>query len=327
MTSSLTPGWIMARSRSRRGMYRSRTLTSVVPSVATIHRILVRRGLVNAQPQKRPKWSWRRFEAPAPNEWWQIDAMDWLIVAGIVTVFNIIDDHSRVVSRSRAVPKRRASEAWTTFCASAHGGDCPPGCCRTTGCVSRGKLRGFEVFFEAHLRDAGVRPDHRACLPPPDHRQSRTIPTDPQEVAPPTALWPSILAELQAQLDEFCANYNHQRPHQGIGRVTPLERWQASRRSTPADSRSITPHPDRRTEDVVCNHRQVSASIDTSSTSDAVATEPPPPSSPTTLRHRLHQHQLIRHLKIDPTRRYQPQATIADPTNPSILNCHRCPAT
>jgi hypothetical protein len=40
-----------------------------VPSVATIHRILERRGQIVAQPHKRPKSTWRRFEAPAPNEW------------------------------------------------------------------------------------------------------------------------------------------------------------------------------------------------------------------------------------------------------------------
>jgi transposase len=33
------------------------------PSVATVHRILVRRGLVVAQPRKRPKSSWRRFRS------------------------------------------------------------------------------------------------------------------------------------------------------------------------------------------------------------------------------------------------------------------------
>ena len=57
-----------------------------VPSVATVHRILVRRGLVVPEPSKRPKSSWRRFEAPAPNEWWQIDAMDWVIATGAVGV-------------------------------------------------------------------------------------------------------------------------------------------------------------------------------------------------------------------------------------------------
>ena len=33
------------------------------------------------QPEKRPKSSWQRFEASAPNEWWQIDSMDWVIAA------------------------------------------------------------------------------------------------------------------------------------------------------------------------------------------------------------------------------------------------------
>ena len=49
----------------------------VVPSVATIHRVLVRRGLVTPQPQKRPKVAWQRFEWPRPNEAWQIDATCW----------------------------------------------------------------------------------------------------------------------------------------------------------------------------------------------------------------------------------------------------------
>ena len=44
------------------------------PSVATIHRILVRRGMVTPQPAKRPKVAWKRFEWPRPNDAWQIDA-------------------------------------------------------------------------------------------------------------------------------------------------------------------------------------------------------------------------------------------------------------
>lgn len=39
----------------------------VVPSVATIWRVLCRRGHVVAQPQKRPRSSWRRFEATSPT--------------------------------------------------------------------------------------------------------------------------------------------------------------------------------------------------------------------------------------------------------------------
>ena len=44
-----------------------------VPSLSTIHRVLVRRGFVTPQPQKRPRSSWMRFESDLPNECWQSD--------------------------------------------------------------------------------------------------------------------------------------------------------------------------------------------------------------------------------------------------------------
>ena len=44
-----------------------------VPSVATILRVLTRRGFVTPQPQKRPRSSFIRFEAEMPNERWQAD--------------------------------------------------------------------------------------------------------------------------------------------------------------------------------------------------------------------------------------------------------------
>ena len=121
---------------------RRRPRPVVVPSVATIYRILVRRGLVEPAPRKRPKGSWKRFEAPAPNEYWQIDAMDWVIATGVVKVFNIIDDHSRVAVRSRAVSEATTVEAWTTFCQGSQQWGMPAGCCRTTGCVSLASSEG-----------------------------------------------------------------------------------------------------------------------------------------------------------------------------------------
>jgi len=52
-----------------------------VPSVATVHRVLVR-GMVTPQPQKRPKVVWQRFEWPRPNDAWQIDATCWALADG-----------------------------------------------------------------------------------------------------------------------------------------------------------------------------------------------------------------------------------------------------
>ncbi len=48
-----------------------------VPSTSTIRRILHAAGLVVPEPRKRPRSSWIRFEAAAPNEVWQSDFTHW----------------------------------------------------------------------------------------------------------------------------------------------------------------------------------------------------------------------------------------------------------
>jgi transposase InsO family protein len=206
-----------------------------VPSVASIHRILVRRGLVVPQPHKRPKGSWIRFEAPAPNEWWQIDATDWVIATGAVKVFNIIDDHSRVAIRCRAVMSASGEEAWQTFSEGAQTWGLPAGTLSDNGLCFSGRLRHIEVIFEARLRDAGVRPiTGRPFHPQTTGKVERFQQTLKKWLRRQRLA--ADLVELQAQLDEFCRIYNYERPHQGIGRVTPISRWQASPRSQPASA-------------------------------------------------------------------------------------------
>jgi transposase InsO family protein len=205
----------------------------LIPAVSTIHRIMVRRGLVTAQPHKRPKGVWHRFEAPAPNEWWQIDAMNWTIATGVVKVFNIIDDHSRVAVRSWACLDDTGDNAWATFSQGASEWGMPAGVLSDNGLSFSGKLRHCEVVFEARLRDAGIRPfTGRAFHPQTTGKVERFQQTLKKRLRKqPLA---GNIAELQAQLDEFCQIYNYERPHQGIGRITPISRWQASAPSTPA---------------------------------------------------------------------------------------------
>src|SRR5699024_2580540 len=54
------------------------------PSVSTIWRILKSQGQVRPQPQKRPRSSWRRFQAEVPNETWQSDFTHWPLADGTV---------------------------------------------------------------------------------------------------------------------------------------------------------------------------------------------------------------------------------------------------
>jgi transposase len=52
------------------------------PSVATIWRVLARRGFVTPQPHKRPRSSWHRFAADLPNELWQAGITHWPLAGG-----------------------------------------------------------------------------------------------------------------------------------------------------------------------------------------------------------------------------------------------------
>src|ERR1700757_2964206 len=67
-----------------------------VPSTSTIRRILHHHGLITAQPRKRPRSSYHRFEAAQPNQCWQSDFTHWQLADGTeVEILNWLDDHSR----------------------------------------------------------------------------------------------------------------------------------------------------------------------------------------------------------------------------------------
>ena len=110
-----------------------------VPATSTIWRILSARGFVTPQPHKRPKSSFQRFCADAPNERWQLD----------ITHYRLADDTWPMT------PTSRSSTSSTTTPGSASppppAGSSPPAtstppspspqlstgtrraCCQTTG--------------------------------------------------------------------------------------------------------------------------------------------------------------------------------------------------
>jgi transposase InsO family protein len=285
--------------------------TAAVPSVATVHRILVRRGFVLPAPEKRPKASWRRFEAPAPNEWWQIDSMDWVIAAapGPVKIFNIVDDHSRVACASRAVTEATSEQAWTTFCTAAETWGLPAGVLSDNGLCFSGKLRGFEVLFEARLRDAGVHPiTGRPYHPQTTGKVERFQQTLKRWLRRQDRRHGLArdLAGLQARLDIFCRYYNEQRPHQGIARVTPLSRWLANSPSSageplPHPAPRTIPHPGKVTATgiVRINELAIGVGVRWAGCDVTVILD----GRYATI---FHNGQLVRHLHIDHTRSYQP---------------------
>jgi len=198
-----------------------------VPSEATIWRVLVRRGFVEPQPRKRPKSSYRRFVASAPNELWQADCTDWVIATGPVKILSFLDDHSRVGLRVKALLEATTEATWVAFCEATAAWGVPVGQLTDNGLNFSGRLRGFEVGFEIELRNIGVvaktsRPYHpQTCGKVERFQQTLKKWLRRQPLA-------ADLTELQAQLDAFVDYYNHHRPHRGIGRRTPVEQWAAT---------------------------------------------------------------------------------------------------
>lgn len=213
------------------------------PSVATIWRVLSRRGFVTPQPQKRPKSSFIRFEAEMPNERWQADITHWKIAGDAeVEILNVIDDHSRFLVASDARSVTKAADVVETFheAAAAHG--FPAQMLTDNGAVFTAVPRGGRCAMELELASLGISYRHSS----PYHPQTcGKVERFHQTLKRFLAKQPmaDTVAELQAQLGRFGAYYNTERPHRALHRCTPTEAFTARPKATPSGPRvAIAPH-------------------------------------------------------------------------------------
>jgi transposase InsO family protein len=202
-----------------------------VPARATIHRILVRRGLVTAQPQKRPRTSWQRFEADLPNECWQSDMTHWQLAAGHVEIVNFIDDHSRGVMASVATPVATSADVVRIFLAAASNYGFPASVLSDNGAIYTAAYRGSHSGLEIELACLGITFKHGKPYHPQTQgkveRYHRTLKAYLRR-RPPAVDLPA----LQGQIDRFVAIYNEERPHQARG-CPPMVAWRAKDKAAP----------------------------------------------------------------------------------------------
>ena len=204
------------------------------PSVATIWRILSRRGFITPQPHKRPRSSWRRFEADLPNELWQADITHWPLASGAdAEILNIVDDHSRLLAAStaRAIFKAGDIVAALHEAMARHGR--PERMLTDNGAVFTGLYRGRGwVALERELTALGIGLSHcRPYHPQTCGKVERLHQTLKKWLARQD---PCITTgALQAQLDHFTAYYNTERPHRAAGRRTPEMAWNARPKAMP----------------------------------------------------------------------------------------------
>jgi len=215
-----------------------------LPHERTIHRVLVRNGLVAAQPNKRPHTSWRRFEYDAPNACWQIDATEWKLRTGRTAwIMDLLDDHSRYMPAADAVAAATTQAAWDAFCHAAAEIGPPAKVLSDNGlCFTGGPKVNGGGTFTTNLAALGiVKANSRPYHPQTCGKLERAHQTLKKRLVKlPRA---RTRDELQEQLDAFRAYYNHHRPHRALGGATPAERFHATTPARPTDTPIDLPSP------------------------------------------------------------------------------------
>jgi transposase InsO family protein len=194
------------------------------PSVSTIWRVLKARGFVTPQPHKRPKSSYRRFEADLPNECWQADMTHVRLEDGTVfEVLNIIDDHSRLCIASRAMVRVKATDVIRVLHKAAETWGYPASFLSDNGLIFSTQSRyGLAGATEQELFSLGITAKHsRPYHPQTCGKIERFHQTLKKFVVAQEGI--TTKKQLQRALDRFVDYYNNVRPHRSLGRATPAQ--------------------------------------------------------------------------------------------------------
>ena len=203
------------------------------PSVATIWRVLKRRGFVTPQPHKRPKSSYIRFEAALPNECWQSDVTFYELKDGSkVEILNFLDDFSRVCVASKVLSATTSPDVAQSLYEAGAAWGLPASLLTDNGAVFTAAYRGGYSAMESELFHLGIthkhsRPYHpQTCGKVERFHQTLKKFLNKQKKA-------RSITELEAQVDRFVAYYNEVRPHRAKNRTTPCAAFDSRAKAMP----------------------------------------------------------------------------------------------
>jgi transposase InsO family protein len=227
---------------------------STTVSRATIHRILLRAGTVVADPSKRPKSSYLRFQADQPNETWQSDFTHYRLhdpTSGTgggrdVEILTWLDDCSRFALSVTAHNRVTGPIVLSTFREAAVRHGLPASTLTDNGLVFTTRYsggKGGRNHLEHELRERNIRQKNGQ----PNHPQTQGKVERFQQTL---KNWlaaqhpqPATLAELQALLDRFAELYNHHRPHRSLPhRATPATIYNSLPKAAPSTDRRADTH-------------------------------------------------------------------------------------
>jgi transposase InsO family protein len=214
-----------------------------LPGRTSVERCLIRHGLVTPRPRRRKRSDYRRWERVRAMELWQMDIVGGVqIVDGSeAKIVSGIDDHSRFAVCARVVVRATARPVCDAFeyAMAAHG--VPEAVLTDNGKVFTARFGPGPgpVRFDRICTNNGI--DHILTAP--------RSPTTTGKVE----RWHKTLrreyldgktfASIEdAQADAWVRHYNHERPHQAIGRVPPIERFRLAG-PKPGPAETVEPEP------------------------------------------------------------------------------------
>ena len=202
----------------------------VVPSTATVNRILIRHGLVVKRKRKRARDSYQRWERPGPMQLWQLDIVGgvWLVdtATGVlreVKVVTGVDDHSRFCVIASVVERATGRAVCLALAGALARFGVPDEVLTDNGKQFTGRFsRGGEVLFDKICRHNGI--THRLtqpASPTTTGKIERFHLTLRRELLDDHDPFESLGA-AQAAVDEFVRGYNADRPHQALDDQRPV---------------------------------------------------------------------------------------------------------
>jgi transposase InsO family protein len=208
-----------------------------VPSRMSVYRVLVRHGLIEPHPRKRPKSSYRRWEREEPMALWQLDIVGGVLLADgtEAKIVTGVDDHSRYCVICQVVRRATGRAVCLAFAAALRRFGVPDEVLSDNGKQFTARFgQGGEVLFDRICRDNAI--THRLTKPRSPtttgkiERFHGSLRRELLDDAVPFA----DLAAAQAAVGAWVEQYNTARPHQALGMATPAARF-TSRTGTGAD--------------------------------------------------------------------------------------------
>lgn len=199
------------------------------PSESGVYRALVRLNLIDPDARRPRKRKWRRWERGAPMELWQMDVVGGFLLADgrKAKALTGVDDHSRFCVSAHLMLRETSKSVCEGLAQALRTYGVPEQILTDNGKVFTGRFNRppVEVLFDRVCRENGI--THLLTQPRSPtttgkverfHRALRTeFRTDRVFVD---------LAQAQAELDEWVADYNTRRPHQALDMATPADRFE-----------------------------------------------------------------------------------------------------